>query len=263
MRMIRLTVLTLAVAAMLAGSAMAQQRPQPGQGRGGPGGPGGPGDPGARGLGLLMAPAVQEELKLSEEQLSQLRTAASELRSAQPVRPEGLRDLAPEERREAMEKMRAEAEERTNKILADILKPEQRERFEQIQLQTRGVLALMDPEVAEKLGLSDEQKEQIETTVRESRTEMARRFQRGGGDPGAAMERIRAAQLEIQEKAMNVLTSEQKETWNSLVGSPVEIGPQGGRGAGGRGPGGEAGPGGRRPGGEGGPGGRRPGGDRP
>jgi len=271
----------LGLVALLACGAQAQGRPGqggPGGGfRGGPGGPGGPGGGFRGGFGggpgggnsmfLLRIEEVQTELEISPAQKEALDKLAEQGRGERPDFG-NFREMSEEERQQAFEKMRKQAEERAEEMkaqLEEVLLPQQLERLEQISLQLRGVQALDDPEVAAKLGLSEEQKTKLaearQSQGEKMRERMREMFQGGGGGPqGDIREAMGKMREEMEKEILAVLTSSQQAKFEELKGEKFEMpenmgrGGFGGRG-GQRGPGGQGGPGGA-------PGGRR-GGNRP
>ncbi|MEC7409875.1 MAG: hypothetical protein VYB72_13735, partial [Planctomycetota bacterium] len=118
--------------------------------RGGPGGGFGSRGGGGSSMGLLRIEAVQTELEISPAQKEALDKLAEQGRGERPDFG-NFREMSEEERREAFEKMRTQAEERAKEMmgqLEEVLLPQQLERLQQISLQIRGVQALEDPEVA-------------------------------------------------------------------------------------------------------------------
>src|SRR5208283_982535 len=105
---------------------------------GGHGGPTGSGEPG--GPMLVMAPAVQKELKLSDSQKSELKkldmAAAQKRRETFPKNRHA--DFDPEKRRTLMESQRGEQEEAGGQILDK----QQKDRLTEIDLQREGILAV-------------------------------------------------------------------------------------------------------------------------
>ncbi len=173
----------------------------PGGGGGGGGGQRGGGGPGGffGGPGrnsspswLLTQEPVQEDLKLSDEQKSQLKTFNQKLDEQRKEMFSKNQDGA----RPSREEMRANFEamnEQTNTGIAKILKKDQRVRLNQISLQQEGPLAVARPEIAEKLNMSPEQMEQIQGIMdqaQEARRELfmsmrgGRGFGGNGGGPG-------------------------------------------------------------------------------
>ncbi|MBX6315756.1 MAG: hypothetical protein IRY99_23000 [Isosphaeraceae bacterium] len=206
MRAICRTVLSLGVVALMVSPALAQRPGGFGFGRGGMSAP-----------MLLSNRGVQEELKLSEEQVNKAESLARDMQGR-------MRDLFqsggdPEERREKAQKLNEEM----RKSVADILKPEQKKRFDQIELQSRGYLAFLDPEVQKKLNLTEEQKDKLRDLARESGERMRDLFQAAGGDRQTAMQKIQTLRRETNEKAVALLTEDQKKTWKEMTGAPFEV----------------------------------------
>ena len=150
------------VVAMLTSVAFSQNqnqaRPQRGGGFGGGFGPGS--------TALLAVSAVQEELSLNDDQKKQIRELAEKVR--QDLRGasnrQELRDLTEEERQKKFEEIRKKSDEvnkNATEQIGKILDAKQNERFQELRLQREGAAALATANVAEKLGLSQEQKDKI------------------------------------------------------------------------------------------------------
>ena len=157
----------------------------------GPGGDRGPGDRGPGGLGrggfggrgrrsrrtrrtwgwsrrrnelmLLASEQVQKELELIDEQIKDF----EKLREGQAEKMRemfaGMRDLSEDERRAKFEEMRGKLEESQKELsekMNAILMPHQLDRLKELNIQVRGMGALDDPEVAEELKISEEQKQE-------------------------------------------------------------------------------------------------------
>jgi Spy/CpxP family protein refolding chaperone len=192
---------------------------QPGGGRGmrrgmGPGmGPGG-------GLFLLRLDQVQKELNLTDDQKEKIKTLTQDLMPGRP--PEG---QAPsrEERQARMEKAR--------KALADILKPEQMERFKQIEIQVQGAAALMNPDIAKTLAITDDQKAKLKAIGDETREKMQKLFESMrdlSRDEREAkrtenQKAIRELGKEAMDKSLAVLTSEQRDKFEKMKGKKFDL----------------------------------------
>jgi len=262
------------------------ERPEGGRFGGGPGGPGGLGGPGGMmGMGprggagslvmLLGREEVRTEIELMPDQVEGLR------KMAERMRPERLdfdfRNATDEERSAYMAKIQAQQAERAADAkaqLEELLMPKQFERLEQIALQSQGAMALLDPEVAEKLSISKEVTEAMNKDVTASQEEGREMFQKlmaeGNREAnreamGSMREKMEEMRKALENKLVAHLSDEQKTKFEEMKGEKFELAPMtfGGRG----GPGGDrgAGPGGERRGPEGGRPGRNRerGGDRP
>jgi hypothetical protein len=222
--------LAIIVAVAAAAPAGAQQK----QRRGG-GGLGGRAMmvPGMDALMLLNSEAVQKELKLSTDQTTKVHESATEIQSEMQEIFSGLQDLSPEERREKMQELRGEAEKKVKELRTKVdvlLDGAQKDRLKQLVLQRRGVLgALEDPEVAVALKLSDEQKKQLEELrpARGQGGQGAGAGGGGGGDREAMRARMQAMQKERNEKALAILTAEQKAELEKMQGPKFDFPPGG------------------------------------
>ena len=137
----------------------------PPKGPGGPGGRLGVGEPG--GPMLVMVPAVQKELKLTDSQKSQLKklemSAAQKRR--QTLSKNRQADSDPEKIRSLMDSQRREHEEG----VAKILDKKQIDRLTEIDLQREGILAVARTDIATKLELTSDQSEKIKGIIDEMR----------------------------------------------------------------------------------------------
>lgn len=243
----RFKCLAAAVAMVLAVGANSSWA-QPGVGgfRGrGPGGPGGPGGffGGGGTFGLIQQQEVQQEIELSEDQQAELRTLGEEIRDQ--VRKEmqgmfqGMQDLSDEERQARFDEIRTrfeainkDAEARMQKVLM----PHQFDRLKQIDLQSRlqrgGAAALTEGELADTLGLTEAQRDQL----REKQEEVQKDLN----------EKIGQLRIEARNQLLEVLTPEQRAKLEGMMGAAFalpepQFGPPGGRGGRGFGIGGRGG----------------------
>jgi Spy/CpxP family protein refolding chaperone len=198
--------LATAIVVLASGVALAQERQQRGGGRGVGGFGGGQ-------TFLLTQKSVQEDLKLSEDQIKKVKELSDKQREAF----QGLRDLSQEERRTKMQEL-AKANE---KAVGEILDAKQQKRIKQISLQQQGGRALANPEVAKELNLTEEQKTKVQTIVTESRPARGQGGQRAPLDE-EARKKLQEARKATNEKLMNVLTSEQKAKWKEMTGEPIK-----------------------------------------
>lgn len=180
-------------------------------------------------IDLLQAPEVQKELELTDAQRKPVEDA---LRVAQEKAQEIFRDFGPQagnfDPEQIREKMEANGKVAEEKVLA-LLEPKQKARLQQLKLQRDGARGLLRPEIADKLGLSEKQKDQLE--------ELSNAAFGGFGPP-------RPTSPEDREKALAVLTAEQKAEFAKQTGPEFKF-PEprfGGPGGGPGGPGGFGGP---------------------
>jgi hypothetical protein len=181
MKSLYVPALAVAVAILAVSPALAQRQ------RGGGGG----------GLGMYLgAKSVQEELKLSEDDAKKITEELGKLG----------RDLKPEERTE-----------KTAKILADNLKPDQVKRLHQIMWQRGGLSsAVNNTDVQTALKLDDKQKEKVK--VIEDDFAKARRELTQGGGGADNREKMQELRKKTNDDLNAVLTDDQKKAWKDLQG---------------------------------------------
>lgn len=199
--------------------------------RGGPGGPGGFFGGGGT-IGLIQQQDVQKEIELTEDQQSELRTLADTIRDevGEEMRGmfQGMRDLSDEEREAKMAEIRTrfeeigkDAESRMQKVLL----PHQFDRLKQIDLQSRlqrgGASALSEGELADTLGLSESQRDQL----REKQEQVQKELD----------EKIGQLRVDARNQLLEVLTPEQRAKLQGMMGADFalrepQFGPPGGRG---------------------------------
>jgi hypothetical protein len=218
-------VLAAAGLVVLAGGLATAQPPQRGGGRGGFGGGM------MTGPGLLMNKSVQQELKLTDDQIKKIDETVKEVREKHQDEFQALRDASQEERREKGAALMRKVGEETHKALAGVLKPDQEKRFKQIELQVRGAQAFTDPDVQKQLKLTEDQQDKIKTINEDAQKEM-RSAREGGGGPGG-FQKMAEIRKEAAEKSVSVLSADQKAQWKEMTGAPFEVrfeAPAGGRG---------------------------------
>ncbi|OAI52462.1 hypothetical protein AYO47_06125 [Planctomyces sp. SCGC AG-212-M04] len=170
---------------------------------------------------LINSPAVQSELKLSEEQ----RAAVEALRlEAYPKlgRYMTFGTFGSLSRARNAAQTTSERDAERSAVVAElyaklksILSAEQHRRLEQLVWRCRGELALFDEDTANRLELPPETRKSL-AKLDEGSSQKALISQLGSGDPRTTAE-------ELQEKLLAVLTTEQRERWAELKGPPVNL----------------------------------------
>jgi Spy/CpxP family protein refolding chaperone len=219
-----LAVLVAACCCLVFGSLSIAQPPAGGPPPGGPpfGGPGGPGGFfGGGGIaGLLQMPEVQHEVELSDDQKTELGKLRNEIRDQVRTQLQdsfnGMRDLSDEERAARFEQIRGQMDTIRKDVetkLQKVLLPNQFDRLKQIDLQSRvqreGAAALTSGELADQLGLTDDQKEQIEQKAAQVQQDL--------------QAKIRQARLDARNQLLDVLTPDQRAKLESMMGSQFDL----------------------------------------
>jgi len=176
------------------------------------------------GLNLLTDKAVQKELKLSDEQVEKATKAATEQREKMTEMRQELQGLDQAERQEKMTAMMKEMATSSKKVTDDLLKPEQKKRYDQLVLQRQGVGAFASEDVQSKLKFTDEQKNKVKD-INESMREQMRDLFQPGGDQAENQKKMTALQKETSEKIMAVLTDDQKKSWKDMTGEAFTFTP--------------------------------------
>lgn len=229
------SMVALATAIVIFASQLSAQPPGGGGFRGGRGGPGGPGGPGVFGggpIGLIQQQDVQQEIELTDDQQAELQklgeTIRDEIRSQMQGMFQGMRDLSDEERQARFNEIRTKFEEINKNAegrLQEVLLPHQFDRLKQIDLQSRlqrgGAAALTEGELADTLGLTESQRDQIR-----EKSEVVQKD---------LNEKIGKLRVEARNQLLEVLTPEQRTKLDAMMGAEFSLpepqfGPPGGPG---------------------------------
>jgi Spy/CpxP family protein refolding chaperone len=209
----------VAACALLMGRSLFGQPPAGGPPFGGPGGPGG--FFGGGGIaGILQMPEVQKEVELTDDQRTELGKLRNEIRDQ--IRNQmqdsfnGMRDLSDEERQARIDQIRAQMDTIRKDVegkLQKVLLPNQFDRLKQIDLQSRiqreGAAALSQGELADQLGLTDQQKEQLQQKSEQVQQDL--------------QAKIRQLRLDARGQLLEVLTAEQKAKLEALMGTQFDL----------------------------------------
>jgi Spy/CpxP family protein refolding chaperone len=211
--------LALGVFALVVTSVIAQ-RPQPG----GPGGFGG-----QMGIAQLVTnKSVQEELKLTEDQIAKFKTASDEVRTKFKADLDKARESKDfKAMGDVMKSMNEESSKVMTKLMDDTLKPDQVKRIKQIELQVAGTRALAsNAEVQKTLKLSESQIGEIKAINEEAQKDKQELFKSAGMDREKFKE-VQAKSKEIDkdasEKSISKLSPEQKKQWIDMTGPKFEL----------------------------------------
>ena len=113
--------------------------------------------------------------------------------------------------------------------LRGFLRPEQVARFDQILFQQRLPMAMLEPNIAKTLRLTNEQAQQVATIQADAQNQTRAAIQGAKGDPKAAMPRLREIARGSTNKAVGLLTEDQMKTWEKLTGPPFDPQSEGGK----------------------------------
>ncbi len=193
-------------------------------------------------LSALVQKPVQRELKLTDEQRKKVRNLESkhqrDLTRLMPQNPlAAFND--PASTMQTLQNVPAKVQQlgkEVDEAIDRILTAAQGRRLREISLQLRGGHALNDPEVAEALKLTKDQKAKLQEIQQEAMKDMQKAglkamgdAVRGGFNPAAFQQTSEQAAQKLKElwnnlgkRQMEVLTAEQKAEWQKLTGEPFK-----------------------------------------
>jgi hypothetical protein len=177
---------------------------------------------------LIYREAVQKDLGISDDVASKLRSVLDDSRAAieteyqdASINPQDYpNNMTAEQRLKYREIGKKNIDEFVPKR-KELLTADQNKRFQQIQFQwllsINGPMAILAPDVASELKLTDDQKQKLDTLGREFLQSLP--GFNGGGSRTAALKH----REEYTTKAIDVLTAEQKETLNKMKGNEIDV----------------------------------------
>jgi serine/threonine protein kinase len=168
----------------------------------------------------LLAPDVQRELDLGDDEIASLRDAEQRFSQARFDIPfKEFLSLSPTEKRAKFQSHAMEYE----RAIKTELSPGQRTRLAQIALQEQGFDAFRNLEIMEDLKLTKAQRERIRAHLDDAflaSMQFGGPVQRGRQQRRSAEEREQYAQFKnkTMNNVLSVLTPEQREKWNAMTG---------------------------------------------
>jgi Spy/CpxP family protein refolding chaperone len=167
---------------------------------------------GAVQLMLLRQHDVQDELKLSKDQVQKIdEFAARQWKTAQEAHKMGA-----EQGKAKFEQLGKENE----LFIAGTLKHDQMKRLDQISMHVAGLLWVLDPKVEKEIKLTEAQKHKIKELHKQAHKEVEEAIHSSNKEARAAkLQVLRHAQRNL---LMGVLTDEQKAKWKELAGEPFK-----------------------------------------
>lgn len=177
---------------------------------------------------LIAAGSIQKELGFTSNQTQDAANLFKRWESQGAALREAMKTVDEEHRRREL----ANVASQQSNDLRYLLTPKQMQRFRQLVIQSRGVFAFQDPELAATLQLTDAQRSTIRQIEREMFAEIMAagpppamdgdREKREFGRPPALIDfDLGDALAKRMEKALAVLTSEQRRAWDDLTGPNV------------------------------------------
>jgi len=172
---------------------------------------------------VLTNAALQEELKITEEQKTKLKAAAEK---AGAGIKEAFKDAGGD--KEKMTALFAKMQEDNAKAVNEVLTADQKARLKQVERQVSGVRAFGNDEMVADLKLEDGQKTKIKGIVDEYSKDV--RELGGFGGFGKTVDKEKQAEAAKKREKLEkgaiadideVLNDSQRKTWKDLSGPPV------------------------------------------
>jgi hypothetical protein len=164
-------------------------------------------------LSLLSVKGVQEDLKLSKEQLKKL----TPLFESQKVLEEALAN--PKSLTDTGAKIREL--QAGKKVITDALTREQHKRLRQLQIQQYGPLAFLDQKVTQDLRISREQQTRFRAAVYSSFSvaKLAEIARDTNGDKERMQEKLTELHKGLADDMLKALNEKQQSKWHDLIGA--------------------------------------------
>jgi hypothetical protein len=112
--------------------------------------------------------------------------------------------------------------------LAEILSDSQMKRLKELRLQRQGAMALTRKDIADQVGLTDDERLKLRGMIDEAMDSMRPQDNQQIGQGGVQMRRPDPQAMEsmhekISDQILRSLTSKQRAKWNDLVGKPFKF----------------------------------------
>ena len=186
-------------------------------------------------LALLRMEQVQKEMKLSEEQTAKVNKLVEKLGAEMREQYAALRKIEDRDQRRAkMTELSEQIDGKVREQLRGALKRDQMMRLYQIRMQVRPVAdSLSNQYVARRLKLTEEQQKKVAEISKETQAKQSELFgaMRNASDAqrSEAFQKLRQLRSAADEKALAVLTAEQKEAFENMKGEKIKLETERGR----------------------------------
>ena len=180
-------------------------------------------------FGLLRLEQVLREMKLSEEQTAKVQEVVEKLGAEMREQYAALREIEDRaEQRAKMSELSDQFDDTVREQLRDVVEREQMMRLYQIRMQVRPVVeSLANRYVAGRLELTEEQKKKLDEIAKEMQAKQSELYgsMRDANDKQRAevFQKLRELRSNADEKALGLLTAQQKEAFEKMKGEKVEL----------------------------------------
>jgi hypothetical protein len=175
---------------------------------------------------VVFRDKVREELRLSDEQNKKLEKRLQNTQRDAMQFFGRLADKEPEEREKALRAYREKAQENLTAFLEGLLRDEQLKRLRQVMFQQDRLFALLgNAEVAQELGITDEQRQQFGEVTQEMQRKIEALLKQAqkGGNPQEIAPKIRKIRKDQEDRVETLLSDAQKKRWKAMLGKPLDL----------------------------------------
>jgi hypothetical protein len=170
---------------------------------------------------------IRQHLKFNDKQYDQLNRAYGNAWAAYQKGVGSLpMTLTPEQRDQRIQELQRDFYKNysaaTNDIITD---PQMRARYKQLYLQYRGYDAFYDPQVQEKLALTDAQRQMLKQYHQEWNKSMGEMYGDFQSNPDAVSKRFSEMRKRDIERTEKLLNEQQRQTWRQMIGDPYNFQP--------------------------------------
>ncbi len=174
------------------------------------------------GFNFILEPVVQQELKLDDAQKKKAEAFAKKMAGRFQADKGKLDGLDRNETMKRIPPLAKQHYEEGMKGLSAILTPQQLDRYDQILFQQRGANAMLEPEIAKALQLTNEQAKQVAAVLADVGNQQKSAIGAEQGNVKAAAGKLQSIAKDGTAKAVAVLKPEQQKTWNRIHGKAFE-----------------------------------------
>lgn len=187
--------------------------------------PGGGGFPGGGGGGggslkslLITNKPLQDELKISDDQVVKFKEFAEKQAEAM----KGFAQFGGDDD-EQIARMEVQVKLMKDRVafMKSSLSAEQQTRLGQLEKQQMGMAAFSNAKVAKELGITEEQSEKIKAVNTDMNKEMREMF--SGGFDAEAQKKVASLRSECQEKIEKMMTDDQRKKWKEMTGEAFDM----------------------------------------
>ncbi len=167
---------------------------------------------------LITNKLLQEELKISDDQVAKFKEFAEKQSEAM----KGFGQFGGDDD-EQIARMEVQVKLMKDRVtfMKSSLSAEQQTRLGQLEKQQMGMAAFTNAKVAKELGITEEQSEKIKAVNTDMTKEMREMF--SGGFDAEAQKKMTSLRSECQEKIEKMMTDDQRKKWKEMTGEPFDM----------------------------------------